>query len=460
MPFNGSGIFSRLYNWITDRNNGVKIRADRMDAEFDGIATALTTVRTESLRKDGTVTPTANQPMGGFRLTGLGTATNPTDGLSKRAMDKVLTTAGTASAYTLATDYGFTDATIYDGAILFLTAHVAGNAGPTMTVDTMTARAIVRSNGTSPAAAEIALNARYILMWHAATTTWRLVNIPAALGPRVETFTSSGTWTKSSGDQFVMVEGWGAGGGGGSGRRGAAGSDRYGGGGGGGGAYVSRLFLASELGSSETVTIGAGGAGGAARTANDTSGAAGTVGGNTSFGSVLVAYGGGGGSSGATSNADPAGGGGALAAGTTSTNGEPASTGFGGMYSAPSGWGGGSGARSATTNGASSFQGGPGGGGGAIISSANAVTAATPGGSNVGRDSGGGAAGTTGAAGSAGTGRRGGGGGGEGTSAAAGAGGAGGQPGGGGGGGGASLNGNNSGAGGAGGAGMMRVYTW
>ena len=37
MPFNGGGISSRLYNWITDRNNGVKIRADRMDAEFDGI---------------------------------------------------------------------------------------------------------------------------------------------------------------------------------------------------------------------------------------------------------------------------------------------------------------------------------------------------------------------------------------------------------------------------------------
>ena len=44
--------------------------------------------------------PTANQLMGGFQLTGLGTATNPTDGLGKRAMDKVLTTAGTASAYT------------------------------------------------------------------------------------------------------------------------------------------------------------------------------------------------------------------------------------------------------------------------------------------------------------------------------------------------------------------------
>lgn len=43
MPFI-SGVFTRLYDWTDDRDSGVKIRADRMDAEFDGIATALTTV--------------------------------------------------------------------------------------------------------------------------------------------------------------------------------------------------------------------------------------------------------------------------------------------------------------------------------------------------------------------------------------------------------------------------------
>lgn len=42
MPFDGSNLFSRIYGWATDRNAGVKIRADRMDDEFNGIAAGLT----------------------------------------------------------------------------------------------------------------------------------------------------------------------------------------------------------------------------------------------------------------------------------------------------------------------------------------------------------------------------------------------------------------------------------
>jgi hypothetical protein len=53
-----SGTFSRLYDWTDDRDNGIKIRADRMDAEFDGIATGLST----ALLKDGTQTATAKIP--------------------------------------------------------------------------------------------------------------------------------------------------------------------------------------------------------------------------------------------------------------------------------------------------------------------------------------------------------------------------------------------------------------
>ena len=57
MPFS-SGTFSRIYDWTDDRDNGIKIRADRMDQEFDGITTALTTC----ILKDGTQTTTAKIP--------------------------------------------------------------------------------------------------------------------------------------------------------------------------------------------------------------------------------------------------------------------------------------------------------------------------------------------------------------------------------------------------------------
>src|SRR4051812_5274783 len=57
MPFAG-GVFTRLYNWTTDRNNSVKIMASRMDAEFNGMATALSSC----VLKDGTQTTTALVP--------------------------------------------------------------------------------------------------------------------------------------------------------------------------------------------------------------------------------------------------------------------------------------------------------------------------------------------------------------------------------------------------------------
>ena len=44
MPFNAFGVFQRLFRWQTDRDNGIEIRADRMDAEMDGIADGLTEI--------------------------------------------------------------------------------------------------------------------------------------------------------------------------------------------------------------------------------------------------------------------------------------------------------------------------------------------------------------------------------------------------------------------------------
>ena len=57
MPFS-SGTFSRVHDWTSDRDAGIKISASRTDAEFDGIATGLTSC----ILKDGTQTLTAMIP--------------------------------------------------------------------------------------------------------------------------------------------------------------------------------------------------------------------------------------------------------------------------------------------------------------------------------------------------------------------------------------------------------------
>lgn len=123
--------------------------------------------------------------------------------------------------------------------------------------------------------------------------------------PNVQTFTNGGgdtTWEKPSGARVCRVIMIGGGGAGGSGRRGAAASVRCGGGGGSPGAIHIATIVADQLGSTETVAVGAGGTGGTAPTANDTNGNAGGDGGDTTF-STLIAKGGGGGAGGTTASA-------------------------------------------------------------------------------------------------------------------------------------------------------------
>ena len=105
-------------------------------------------------------------------------------------------------------------------------------------------------------------------------------------GVDVQTFTSSGTWTKPSlgANSRVLIQAWGGGGSGGK-------TATYGAGGGGGAGYKERWVTLSSLGATETITIGAGGA---ARTTDGV----GNVGGTTTAGTLVTAYGGSGGGSG------------------------------------------------------------------------------------------------------------------------------------------------------------------
>lgn len=214
----------------------------------------------------------------------------------------------------------------------------------------------------------------------------------------VQTFTASGTWNKPANAVKVIVEAWGAGGSGGSKTTGS--NNR--GNGGGGGAYVKHIFDAGDLGSSETVTIGSGGASVSADAGD------GNVGGNTTFGSHLTAYGGGGGDgySGASPNTEGAGGGGggSLSAGTTGGTssglagspgaplygdgavGNGAGTTAAGLYS-------GGGAGSNGNGGGNTVYGG-GGGGGSSSGGTTAGTSTFGGNGGAGSDSGAGSAGT------------------------------------------------------------------
>ena len=174
----------------------------------------------------------------------------------------------------------FTAGTVALGSEVSGTLPVAnGGTGAT----TLTANNVLLGNGTSALQVVAPGTTGNVLTSNG--TTWISQAVSAA---NVQTFSSSGTWTKPAGAQFVLVEVWGAGGGGGRPNAGASNSNSAGAGGG-GGAYNYSTFLASELSSSVTVTIGSGGTGASSNASN------GGIGGNTTFGTFLTSYGGGGG---------------------------------------------------------------------------------------------------------------------------------------------------------------------
>ncbi len=112
--------------------------------------------------------------------------------------------------------------------------------------------------------------------------------LDAALSKTVVTATGATVVPVPSGARMALVWLISGGGGGGSGAVAPAAV----GGAGGGAANVSfRMFPVSMLGASVTVTVGAGGSGGLAQTNDNSTGNAGSAGGDTTFGTLLKATG-------------------------------------------------------------------------------------------------------------------------------------------------------------------------
>lgn len=334
MPFNGSGVFSRVYNWVNDHAAAIDITDTRMDGEDDGFATGLS----NCICKDGQTTITANLPMAGFKHTGVGNAASRTDyAAAGQVQDGTLSwvaAGGTADAITAT--YSPAVTALVDGMILRVRASAANaTTTPTFSPNGITAHTITKKGGNALVPGDIAgADHELELVYKLASTRWELLN-PATptigagtvteamqlladnttnnvstskhgYAPKApndatkyldgtgaysvptkgmtylatQIFTSSGTYTPTSGMTkcFVEMVGGGAGSGGANGTSGGTS--------GGGAEYAEGWFTSTDIGSSQTATIGAAGTAGAATPT------AGGNGGTTSLGSLLTAVGG------------------------------------------------------------------------------------------------------------------------------------------------------------------------
>lgn len=320
------------------------------------------------------------------------------------------------------------------------------------------------------------------LRYDATSSRWRVMGVYD--NAKVDIYTANGTWTKPVGAKTVEVEMIGGGAGGGSGRKGNASTARRGGSGGGGGQHVHHTFLASLLGTSVSITVGAGGTGGASQTTASTNGNDGNDGAATTFGAFLKAGGGrkglggntatlvGGQGGSAWDGINQTAGDGSYGGGGVGGNGGDGTT-QGGAGEHGGGGGGGSGGAPGGDGGGSVFGGGGGGYGGGVVGSTNTPVVGGAGGNYQFYGTGGGGSAGSSPSGAGGNGSSpsytywggsGGGGGGPGVNGAAntagGPGGNGGSYGGGGGGGGVGTGTSDSGKGGDGASGFCLVITY
>lgn len=292
-------------------NNALNITAIGL-VKYDGAGTFTATTTTNHNLLIGStsnaITNVAPSATSGVAVISQGAAADPTFG--------TVVVAGGGTGTTTLTNHGV----LIGQATSAITATAAGSAGqvlqsggaaadPTYSTATFPSTAtgtgtILRADGTNWVATTATYPAtttsQQILYSTAANVIGQLTTANSALAATnssgtlamrlfsvvIQTFTSNGTYTPTSGMLYCVIEIVGSGGGGG-GCAATTAAQFSAASGGAGGEYARGIFSAATVGASQTVTCPAGGAGGTAGANN------GTAGSTTSVGALITALGGG-----------------------------------------------------------------------------------------------------------------------------------------------------------------------
>jgi hypothetical protein len=197
MSFNGSGTFV-----INSTGQPVVTGTIISSSAFNALTADLATGLTTTLTKDGQTTPTANIPMGTFKITGMGAGTSSTDAVNLSQLQNSTGTFLTVTGTDTIAGTVSPSLTAYAVGQIFAFVAAATNTGAaTINISSLGAKSITRLGATALVAGDLIINSVAFIVYDG--TQFQLLNPNtftnikftgnATFAAYTETITASGT---------------------------------------------------------------------------------------------------------------------------------------------------------------------------------------------------------------------------------------------------------------------------
>ena len=210
MSYNGSGTFN-----INTAGQPVVDGTVISSSVFNALTADLGTGLTTAITKDGQTTPTANIPLGTFKITGLGAGTAATDAVRMSQLQAGGTTFLTAAGTDTITATATPSLTAYATGNLFTFVVAVTNTGAvTLNIDGLGAKAVTRDGTTALAANDLVATEVVIVVYDG--TRFQVLNPNAATNYRVSgtlgvtgvaTMTAAPVFSSATASQAMFTDG-------------------------------------------------------------------------------------------------------------------------------------------------------------------------------------------------------------------------------------------------------------
>ena len=201
MSYNGTGTFN-----INTAGQPVVTGTTITSTAFNLLTADLASGLTTALTKDGQTTPTANIPMGTFKITGLGAGTAATDAAQYGQLQAGATTIATVTGTDTLTGSLTPAIAAYATGNLFSFVAAATNTGAaTINLNSLGAKSITKSGSTALSAGDIVSGQLYLIEYDG--TRFQLLN-PSTLGVSLaadNTWTGTQTFSGTSSKTAVVL---------------------------------------------------------------------------------------------------------------------------------------------------------------------------------------------------------------------------------------------------------------